>query len=126
MITCGGDAGWRFANCPQWHSTGGLLLFDAEKWNVDSIAAAMKTLYREVQKQGVTWTLAETLDKGYVAIKPFIEDTDGVYVDDEYRDEDGFCRLGFTNVDKSKHINGSDHEVERWSKNGEESNYNYR
>ena len=125
MVTCGGDAGFRFSNGPEWHSTGSMLLFDAEKWDVDKIADAMKMIYRQYRDAGTGFTLAEKLDLGRTALTPFINNSDGVYVDLDYRDKDGICWLGTHGATEDKQLHSKGHEVVRWSRNGEERNYDY-
>lgn len=125
MVTCGGDAGFRFSNRPEWHSTGSMLLFDAEKWDVDKIAEAMNMIFWQYWKAGHGFTLAEELTLGRSALTPFINNSDGVYVDLDYRDEDGICWLGPLGADEEKQLHSSEHEVVRWSRNGEERNYEY-
>lgn len=61
MVTCGGDAGFRFSNSHEWHSTGSMLLFDAEKWDVDKIYDAMKVLYRKYRDAGHGFTCPKRL-----------------------------------------------------------------
>ena len=126
MVTCGGDTGWRFSNRPAWHSTGGLILFDAEKWSVDSIADAIKQIHKDIASKGVAFTLGNTLDNGHAVLDPFIKNTEGVYVDLDYRDSDGICWLGNFGAGDEKCLHSKDHEVVRWSRNGEEYNGDYR
>ena len=79
MITCGGDAGWRFSNGEEWHSMEYTLLFDAEKWDMDKIAEAMRTLWRLYWAEPHGFYLSDTLRNGEKHIIPFIENSDGVY-----------------------------------------------
>ena len=125
MVTCGGDAGFRFSNHPEWCSVGSMLLFDAEKWDNDKIADAIQKMYRVYKEGRHRWTFAEHSDDAYSAIGPFINNNDGVYVDLDYRDEDGICWLGTLDANQEKQIHSKEHEVTRWSRNGSESNYDY-
>ena len=125
MVTCGGDAGFRFSNQPEWCSVGTMLLFDAEKWDVEKIYNVMKDLYRQYRNAGNGWTLSAKIDLGKSAVKPFINNNDGVYVDLDYRDEDGICWLGTLGVDQEKQIHSKEHDVTRWSRNGDTRNFDY-
>ena len=125
MVTCGGDAGFRFSNQPEWCSVGTMLLFDAEKWDVEKIYNVMKDLYRQYSNAGHGWTLSDMIDLGKSAVKPFINNNDGVYVDLDYRDEDGICWLGTLGVDQEKQIHSKEHDVTRWSRNGDTRNFDY-
>ena len=126
MVTCGGDAGFRFSNRPEWHSVGSMLLFDAEKWDVDKIYDVMKVLYRKYRDAGNGFTLSQEITLGLSAVTPFINDTEGVYVDLDYRDDDGFCWLGPLGANEEKQIHSKEHDVIRWSRNGEEYNGDYK
>ena len=126
MVTCGGDAGFRCSNKPEWCSVGSMLLFDAKKWNIDSIAEAIRQIYRTYKSAKMArWTFAEHSDDTSEAVGSFINTHDGVYVDLDYRDEDGICWLGTLGAKKEKRIHSKEHEVTRWSRNGSESNYDY-
>lgn len=118
MVTCGGDAGWRFSNRPEWCSMSGMLLFDADKWDIDSIANAFQPIFRDYFKHH-GWTLAEELKFGYMYVVPFINENDGVYV---YK---GHTGLSFPGVPEEKHLCPPDEQVTRWSKNGSEYNGDY-
>ena len=100
MVTCGGDAGFRFSNQPEWCSVGTMLLFDAEKWDVEKIYNVMKDLYRQYRNAGNGWTLSAKIDLGKSAVKPFINNNDGVY-------------------------DSKEHDVTRWSRNGDTRNFDY-
>ena len=122
MITCGGDAGWRFSNGEEWCSIEGFLMFDAEKWDVDKIATAMNQLwhsYWDDRNSHGCWSLSQKLQSGYKHLIPFIDNHDGVYVD-----LDG-PSWGENRVKEDKKIHSKEHEVTRWSKDGKEKNYNY-
>lgn len=120
MVTCGGDAGWRFSNRPEWCSMEGMLLFDAEKWNVDSVARALNEIWLKYWHGPHGFTLSETLDNGYRCLIPFINDTDGVYVDLDFSGN-----FGWVKVNDNKKLHSNEHETERWSKDGKEYNPDY-
>lgn len=112
MITLGGDAGWRFSNREEWCSSSYYLLFDSEKWTMESIANEMKEIYRKYRSTH-GFTLAEEYDNGIGFVKELIS-RDGVYVMGEY--------LG---ASKEKQLYPSPDEIEVWNMNGKTSNYDY-
>lgn len=131
ICTVGGDTGWRFSNGPEWHSAEGQLLFDAEKWDMDSIAAAISELWHGYWTDRDTpyksHTLGGIMDCGFKYIDPFINDTDGVYVNVDFINSDGFNNNLFGHCNKDKHIHPESHEIIPWtSKNGYHRNFDYK
>lgn len=116
MITCGGDAGWRFSNGPEWCSMEYILLFDAEKWDVDRIAEAMRKLWHLYWAEPHASFLSDTMDRGFKHIIPFINDNDGVYV---------WKGRSFGGVNEGKVIDPNEEDVTYWEKDGCTINYNY-
>ena len=124
IISCGGDAGWRFSNGSEWNSMHYQLLFDAKLWSMEQIKKELDALDRIIFKQ-VTWTLSETMDKGEKVLKPFINRTKGVYVMKDFNDNfDGWSTkrtLWF--ADKSKVISPAAEDVISWEMKGSKRNY---
>ena len=130
ICTVGGDTGWRFSNGSEWNSAEGQLLFDAEKWDNESIAAAIKKLWHDYWNDRDTpyksFTLSETMDCGFKYIDHFINNTDGVYVNVDYIGSDYFNNNLFGHCNKDKHIHPDGHEIIIWtSKDGCHRNYDY-
>ena len=85
IITIGGDTGWRFMNSPQWNSAAGQLLFDADKFTNESIHDTLSKLMNSIKKRSAYCsTFSEKCDNGMEYILPFIEETDGVYVNNKF------------------------------------------
>ena len=112
MITIGGDAGWRFSNRKEWCSSEYILLFDSEKWTMETIAGEMKNIYN-LYRNTHGFTYAEEYDNAIEYIKNLIA-RDGVYV-----------RQGGLGATEEKIIDPPFSEVEIWNMNGMTYNPNY-
>ena len=118
MITIGGDAGWRFSNGEEWCSSEYMLYFDSSLWTIDSIAKKINELWNAYWygEHHHGFTYSETYDIGIKYIAPFINNSEGVFVK----------KGNFTkSVKEEKHIEINPEEVERWTKDGEERNWDY-
>lgn len=124
-VTCGGDAGFRLSNSSEWNSSEGQLLFDSTLWTMESIAKAIRDLYKQIaEREPWCHTYSDISDNGHNIIDPFIANTDGVYVDEQFI-ADNFCYLGF-DVPKEKHITTTEtDEVISWELDGSTRNYYY-
>lgn len=119
-ITVGGDAGWRFSNRSEWCSNEGYLLFDKNKWTMNSIAKEMKHLWRQYWSGDTGSTYEQTYNAGIVYVKNLIKE-DGVYA--WYRHNP----YEITFVDwKEKLINPPVENIETWNIDGNIVNYDYR
>lgn len=124
-VTCGGDAGFRLSNSSEWQSSEGQLLFDSSLWSMESIAKAIRDLYKQIAKRE-PWchTYSSISKNGHNIIDPFIANTDGVYVDQQFI-ANNFCHLGF-DVPKEKRITPTEtDEVISWELDGNTTNYYY-
>ena len=122
IVTCGGDAGWRFSNREEWCSSPGELLFDAELWTPEKIKDAVNDIWFKYFTGRTGFTLSETQKAGYDILIPFINKTDGVYVNDAYEGDEMGRRLGFGKADKSKRIKpGKKDTVVGWEIDGKKS-----
>lgn len=121
IITIGGDTGWRFMNSPQWNSAAGQLLFDADKFTNESIHDALSKLMNSIKKRSAYCsTFSEKCDNGMEYILPFIEETDGVYVNNKFLYESvpgGWNENGWKFTDKkSKLVSPTkDDEIVSWT-----------
>lgn len=117
MITVGGDAGWRFSNREEWCSCEYMLYFDASLWTIDSIAKEINKLWNAYWygERHHGWTYRETFDIGMKYIAPFINTTEGVFVETK----------SFSAVNTEKKITPKSKNVERWTKDGYEYNGDY-
>ena len=124
-ITCGGDAGFRLSNSSEWQSTEGQLLFDANLWTMESIAKAIRNLYKQIkQKEPWCLTYSEISNNGHMYIDPFITNTKGVYVDQSFIDSHS-CHLGFRVLKKKYLTPAETDEVVSWELDGRTANYYY-
>ena len=100
------------------------LLFDAKLWTMEKIKKTLDTLDREIFRKH-TSTLGEVMDKGEAVLKPFVNNTDGVYVKKDFLDNsDGWGierTLWF--ADDCKVIDPPASEVVSWNLNGKKRNY---
>lgn len=124
IISCGGDTGWRFTNGEEWNSMHYQLLFDAKLWTMKQIKEALDKLDRDIFRKHA-FTLSEEMDKGEAVLKPFVNNTDGVYVKKDYLDKsDGYpIKRTLWFADKSKVINPPVEEIVSWELNGEKRNH---
>ena len=124
VITCGGDAGWRFTNGSEWCSMEYQLLFDAKLWTMEHIKETLDKLNKEIFRKHA-FTLGEEMDKGEAVLKPFVNNTDGVYVKKDYLDKsDGYpIKRTLWFADKSKVIDPPADEIVSWELNGSTRNY---
>ena len=125
IITCGGDAGWRFTNGEEWHSMEFQLLFDAKLWTMERIKETFADLKRQINRKH-SFTLSEEMDNGEAVLKPFLNKTEGVYAKKDYPDKSsGFTikrTLWF--ADENKVIDPPAEEIISWELNGSTRNYN--
>lgn len=119
IVTCGGDAGWRFSNGDEWQSSPGQLLFDAELWTPEKIKETVNDIWFDYFTGRTGFTLSETMDLGYALLIPFINGNDGVYVNEAFKGDEWGCKLGFGKADKSKRIKPGEKDiVVSWELNG--------
>lgn len=111
IVTCGGDAGWRFSNGDEWCSSPGQLLFDADLWTPEKIKEAVNDIWFKYFTGNTGFTLSETMDLGYALVIPFINENDGVFVNDSFKGDEWGCKLGFGKAKKSKRIKPSEKDV---------------
>jgi hypothetical protein len=111
IVTCGGDAGWRFSNGDEWCSSPGQLLFDADLWTPQQIKKAFNDIWFKYFTGRTGFTLSETMDKGYALLIPFINEHDGVYVNDAFKGDSWGCKLGFGKADKKKRIKPGEKDI---------------
>ena len=121
IITCGGDAGWRFSNGDEWCSSPGRLLFDSSIWTPEKIDRSMNKLFDAYFRGNTGTTLGDTLSNGYKLIIPFINKNKGVFVDDSFEGDKFGCKLGFNGVIDSKRVKQLEvnDTVVTWELNGE-------
>lgn len=107
VITCGGDAGWRFSNGPEWHSMQGRILFPFENWDKKSIKTFLDGLDKELFKCHCS-TLGELLDKGQEILAPAFKkegicsQSDYTYEEDGWKREGSFVSLGAKSLSSKK------------------------
>ena len=119
IITCGGDAGWRFSNCDEWCSSPGRLLFDSSIWTPEKIDESVNELFKNYFKGNTGSTLSDKLSAGYRFIIPFINKNKGVFVDDSFEGDKFGCKLGFNGVIDSKMVKPTiDDTIVTWELNG--------
>lgn len=119
IMTCGGDAGWRFSNGDEWCSIPGQLLFDADLWTPEKIKDAVNEIWFKYFTGRTGFTLSETMDAGYALIIPFINDNDGVFVNDAFKGDEWGCKLGFGKAEACKRITPSEKDIiVPWELNG--------
>ena len=125
IITCGGDAGWRFTNGEEWQSMEFQLLFDAKLWTMERIRDTFADLKRQINRKHA-FTLSEEMDNGEAVLKPFVNKTEGVYVKKDYPDKSsGFTikrTLWF--ADENKVIDPPAEDIISWQLDGSTRNYN--
>ena len=118
-MTCGGDAGWRFSNGDEWCSSPGQLLFDAELWTPEKIKDAVNDIWFKYFRGHTGSYLSEIMDIGYALLIPFINENDGVFVNDAFKGDKWGCKLGFGKANKSKRITPSEKDIiVSWELNG--------
>ena len=111
IVTCGGDAGWRFSNGDEWQSSPGQLLFDAELWTPEKIKDAVNDIWFKYFTGRTAHTLCDKLNAGNALLIPFINKNEGVYVNDAFPGDKWGCKLGFGKASKDKHIKPSDKDI---------------
>jgi hypothetical protein len=95
IFTCGGDAGWRFSNGPEWHSMQGMALFPAGSWNRKQIQNFMNSLDKRLSTAtGGCSTLASLLDVGERIIGNAFKKNNISMLEDYKYKEDGWDREG--------------------------------
>jgi hypothetical protein len=117
MYSYSGDSGFRPSNREEWNCIERHLYFDAEKWTMEKIYDTIKILYRKYESFGHTWTLDDVMDHIDGAMFPFINETDGVYIDKKYFLE---------SIKEEKQIDPKEHEIISWELNDKIYNYDYR
>lgn len=120
IITISGDTGWRFNNCPQWNSTEGQLLFDADKWSMEAIIENLKIIMTEIDEESrYCFTFSEKYDNGSKYIVPFIKNTNGVYVNGDYTQSDSLPGWVFVSHNSTKVIHPTKNdEIISWNRDG--------
>lgn len=119
IVTCGGDAGWRFSNGDEWQSSPGQLLFDANLWTPEKIKEVFNDIWFKYFRGHTGSYLSEIMDIGYALLIPFINDNKGVFVNDGFKGDKWGCKIGFGKAKKSKHITPSEKDiVVSWELNG--------
>lgn len=116
MYSYSGDSGLCLSNREEWNTIDEYLYFDAEKWTMEKIYDTVKTLYREYESLGHTWTLAEVMDHIRDTFVPFVNGNEGVYQKKGH---------GWEGTNQEKFINPEEHEVISWELNGNKVNYDY-
>lgn len=111
IVTCGGDAGWRFSNGDEWQSSPGQLLFDADIWTPEKIKDAVNDIWFKYFTGREGPTLCDKMDAGYALLIPFINKNEGVYVNDAFPGDRWGCKLGFGKASKNKRIKPSDKDI---------------
>jgi len=107
VITCGGDAGWRFSNHAEWNSMQGRILFPFENWDKKKIKNFLKILDEKLFKCHCS-TLSDLLDKGHEILAPafskegICSQSDYVYEDDGWKREGSFTNLGAKQLSSKK------------------------
>ena len=114
MYSYSGDSGLCLSNRKEWNTSNSYLYFDTEKWTMKKIYDIVKMIYRKYYSFGTTWTLGEVIDHLRDTIVPFVNETDGVYVEG-----------GLTGFKADKKINPDEHEIVSWELNGRTINYDY-
>lgn len=114
MYSYSGDSGLCLSNRKEWNTIDSYLYFDTEKWTMEKIYDIVKMIYRKYCSFGTTWTLGEVIDHLRDTIVPFVNETDGVYVEG-----------GLTGFKADKKINPDEHEIISWELNGRTINYDY-
>lgn len=118
IVTCGGDAGWRFSNQDEWNSVSGRLLFDSEIWTLKKIENAVNDLWFKYFRDNTGHSLGEKYDIGVKYVIPFINNNEGVYVDESFEGDRFGCKLGFKDTLAKKRIIPSENDViTRWKLN---------
>lgn len=125
IITCGGDAGWRFTNGSEWCSMEFQLLFDAKLWTMERIRDTFADLKRQINRKHA-FTLSEEMDNGEAVLKSFVNKTEGVYAKKDYPDMSAGVTIKRTLwfADESKVIDPPAEEIISWELDGSTRNYN--
>jgi len=116
MYSYSGDGGLCLSNRKEWDASEGHLYFDADKWTMEKIYDTVKALYRKYESLGPTWTLGEVMDRIRDTMAPFINETDGVYMD-------RMC--SWKSVGEEKRIDPREHEIVPWELDGRTCNLDY-
>ncbi len=116
MYSYSGNSGLCLSNREEWNTSHKYLYFDAEKWTMEKIYDIVKTLYRKYESLGHTWTLGEVMDHIYDVMVPFINKTDGVYIDK---------KRSWSTIKEEKQIDTQKHEIISWELNGKTYNNDY-
>lgn len=117
MYSYSGDSGLCLSNQEEWNTIQKRLYFDVEKWTMEKIYDTVKTLYRKYESLGHTFTMGEVINHIHDTMVPFINKTDGVYMDEKY-----CC---WKSIKKEKQINLKEHEIISWELNGKTYNNDY-
>lgn len=116
MYSYSGDSGLCLSNREEWNTIDEYLYFDAEKWTMEKIYDTVKTLYREYDSLGYTWTLGEVMDHIRDTFVPFLNENEGVYLINEHV---------WKGTKEEKQIDPKEHEIISWELNGRTCNFDY-
>ena len=116
MYSYSGDSGLCLSNREEWNTIDEYLYFDAEKWTMEKIYDTVKTLYREYDSLGHTWTLGDVMDHIRDTFVPFLNENEGVYLSNEHV---------WKGTKEEKQIDPKEHEIISWELNGRTCNFDY-
>ena len=119
-ITIGGNSGFRCSNQDEWCSSSSILLVDAKKWTMESIAEAVKRLWHAYwvdRGEGIGY--GNRYSRAEKQVKPFVNNNDGVFFDKNK----SFSIYG-VNDNKVITPNAED-EIVSWEMGGSTVNYDY-